>query len=159
MKRFCQSQLTAAANQIMERVGGTEIHISLQIVGKETNSLLHGQDIGAESKRFDFVFRQAWSKKGQVAVSETAEYLHIDSNTVVVRAVLCLRVGGSAERVTEVVANKSRHNGVKINDGESMSLFIKEDIVDFGVIVSHTQRKLAFIMQVCKAAGQVFVVE
>ena len=70
--------------------------------------------------------------------------MQVKVDFALVRFILGAVVGTGADGITEIISRKTWHHGVEVNDTDAFaSGFIKQHIVDFGIIMGDTQRDLA----------------
>ena len=63
-------------------------------------------------------------------------------------------VGRKADGIAKVVAHQARHYGIQVNNYDGLvSVGLKEDIVDLGVVMGHPQRQLSRLIEVGKTTG------
>ncbi len=151
-----QCQLTASALQVVFTVFNTVIWITLQIVRQEADSLLCGESEKAVGKSIQLGFAEGSRQYSKEAFAESTEHIHVDFDFVQVGAVFCFGIGAGAQSIAKVVSNESRHDGIQVDDTESFAFVVEKDIVDFGIVVADTKRKLAFVEQVSEETGFFF---
>lgn len=103
-----------------------------------TGSQLHSQGEHAERQRPDLVCCQGISGLGKKASGKGREQLHAAASLFVLPGVLRHIISAEPDGVAEIMAHKTGHHRIQINDGQSpVGVPVEKDIVDLRIVVGH----------------------
>ena len=138
-----QRELGAGTVEVVVRVGNMEIMVALQIVGQETDTAFQCHELSTPSKTLFFSCVHGGTSSGKIAFGKHFIQMQVKVDFALVRFILGAVVGTGADGITEIISRKTQHHGVEVNDTDAFaSGFIKQNIIDFGIIMGDTQRDL-----------------
>ena len=129
----------------MLRIFRPEIHVSQKVIIQEPGSQLHSQGEHAERQRPDLVCCQGIPGLGKKASGKGREQLHAAASLFVLPGVLRHIIGAEPDGVAEIMAHKTGHHRIQIDDGQSpVGVPVEKDIVDLRIVVGHPDGETAF---------------
>lgn len=125
-----QTELRSCSYQIVFRIIGFKIGISLEIICQKTDATFQGHQPCPPRKTFDLLFCQDVFCLLQISLHIQLVQRKIKMYQIQILLILrrCRRT--KADRIAEIIRRQSRHNRIQIDNAQTLSTFrIKKDII------------------------------
>jgi len=148
-------ELATGTDEIMTAIKGLEVLVARDVVIQEADSQLERHSKCTQRHGLDLSGRQRGSHLGDKALGKGTEAIHIQANLGQIGFILCGGIGGKTDRITKIVCDQTRHNGIQIDDGLGFArILIEQDVIDLGVVVGNTQGELLRVDQLVETNGK-----
>ena len=153
---LCKGDEVLRAVEILGLVLCLEVFVAGKIVIQISGGELESHDQAAVREAVDFILRKQILGVGQEALGKCLKHFHIQTNLVELEAGRSHGVAGGADCITEIVACKTGHDCIQINDADGLAgIGVEEDVVDLGVVVGYTKRDAAGLIELVEDKGLV----
>ena len=128
----------------MVGVVGVVVGIAVQVVGKEADGLLQGDDIAAVGEHLQLGFGQRAPRALDEAAGVGLEHLGEEVDLIEVGLVLGGGGGTRADGVAEVIERGAGHDGVQVDDADGLlGHLVQQDVGELGIVVGHAEGEVA----------------
>ncbi len=134
-------ELGARAVEVVVLAVNVVIEVTVDMVGKETRSLLDGDDERGERQKLALSCGHAVAKLLEECGGESLKLCKIELNLVEINFILGSCRGARAHRITKIVKERAGHNGVKVDNANTLARFaIQKNVVELGIVVRYAKR-------------------
>ena len=120
----------------MARAVDLEIDVALEMVGQEADAALERQELGREGQALRLGRDEEVPGRVEVAGGQPVEHPEVEADLGQVPLVLDGRGRAQADRIAEIVEDRSRHDRVEVDDADALArAVVDHDVVELGVVV------------------------